>query len=258
MARSISEEEQILSAGYVLGDLSAAEITQFESALITNPELQAEVAALQIAFDKLPQGLPTVTPPPGLKSKIIASFVAESSTNQVANSAQSIQTSADLTPTKVFSFSRILAGIGLLIGGLLAFDNFNLRQELQVAQQVNQQELASVLNQPKSRLLSLTSQQGVVGNVLFTPGNWRQVIVSAKNLPPLPADRVYRMWLELANGQVIPCGEFKTDDRNSIFIKLNATQQPPAGIKAKGVFITIDRSTDPLQPTGERIIQGTI
>ena len=93
---------------------------------------------------------------------------------------------------------------------------------------------------------------------MFTPGNWQQVIVSAKNLPPLPADRVYRMWLELANGQIIPCGEFKTDDRNSIFIKLNAAQQPPAGVKAKGVFITIDRSTDPVQPTGARVIQGTI
>jgi hypothetical protein len=253
MARSISEEEQILSAGYVLGDLSAAEIAQFESTLFNHPELQAEVAALQAAFDKLPQGLPVLTPPPGLKAKIIESFAAESSANQIVNLAPSIQ-----SPKAVFSLGRILAGVGLLIGGFFAFDNFNLRQELKVAQQVNQQELASVLNQPKSRLLSLSSQAGIVGNVLFTPGNWKQVIVSAKNLPPLPVDRVYRMWLELANGQVIPCGEFKTDDRNSIFIKLTATQQPPAGVKAKGVFITIDRSTDPLKPTGTRIIQGTI
>jgi Anti-sigma-K factor rskA len=258
MARSISEEEQILSAGYVLGDLSESEIAQFESALATNPELQAEVAALQIAFDKLPQGLPSVTPPPGLKSKIIESFAAASSANQIVNPESSTQAATNAVQNKVFSFGRILAGVGLLVGGLLAFDNFYLRQELQVAQQVNQQELASVLNQPKSRLLSLTSQEGVVGNVLFTPGNWKQVIVSAKNLPPLPVDRVYRMWLELANGQVIPCGEFKTDDRNRIFIKLNASQQPPVGVKAKGVFITIDRSTDPLQPTGKRIIQGTI
>jgi hypothetical protein len=254
----ISEEEQILAAGYVLGDLSESEITQFESALVTNPKLQAEVAALQVAFDKLPQGLPLVTPPSGLKAKVIESFAVESSINQIVDPAESIQTAPDPVPNTVFSLGRVLAGIGLLIGGLLAFDNFNLRQELQVAQQVNQQELASVLNQPKSRLLSLSTQEGVVGNVLFTPGNWQQVIVSAKNLPPLPVDRVYRMWLELANGQVIPCGEFKTDDKNSIFVKLNATQKPPTGVKAKGVFITIDRSTDPLQPTGKRVIQGTI
>lgn len=254
----ISEEDQVLAAGYVLGDLSESEITEFESALVTSPELQAELAALQVAFDKLPQGLPSLTPPPGLKAKVMESFAIKSSASQIVIPPQLIPVATNPVPKKAFSLGRIFAGISLLIGGLLAFDNFNLRQELQVAQQVNQQELANVLNQPKSRLLSLSTREAVVGNVLFTPGNWKQVIVSAKNLPPLPVDRVYRMWLELANGQVIPCGEFKTDDRNSIFIKLNAAEQPPVGVKAKGIFITIDRSTDPLQPTGVRVIQGNI
>lgn len=258
MTQSISEEEQILAAGYVLGHLSASEITQLGAVLATNPELQAEIAALQVAFDKLPQGLPQITPPPALKTKILESFEAESSSNLPADIPILNLTEITPAPSKGLDWSRILAGIGLLIGGLLAFDNFHLRQELQVAQQVNQQELASVLNQPKSRLLALSTQTEVVGNVLFTPGNWKQVIVSAKNLPPLPVDRVYRMWLELANGQIIPCGEFKTDDQNSIFIKLNAIQKPPIGIKAKGVFMTIDRPSDPLQPTGKRVIQGAI
>jgi hypothetical protein len=255
MANSISEEEQILAAGYVLGHLSAAEITQFGAALANNPELQAEVDVLQIAYNKLPQGLPQVTPPPGLKVKIIESFATELSSSSIIQSAP-----APLPKiSKIFNWSRVFAGLGLLVSGLLVFDNFNLRQELQVVQKVNPQDLASVLNQPKSRLLSLSTQEDrIVGNILFTPGNWQQIIVSAKNLPPLPADRVYRMWLELANGQVIPCGQFKTDDRNRIFIKLNATQQPPPDVKAKGVFITINKSTDPLQPTGKRVIQGTI
>jgi Anti-sigma-K factor rskA len=256
MTRSISEAEQILAAGYVLGDLSILETTEFESALTNNPALQAEVSALQLAFDKVPQGLPQVDPPPELKAKIIESFVAVE-----ASSNPKIDLVAKVTPvpSKGFIWGRILVGIGVLLGGLLAFDNFNLRQQLQVAQQVNQQELANILTQPKSRLLTLSDREDrVVGKVLFTPGNWQQVIVSAKNLPPLPVDRVYRMWLELANGQVIPCGEFKTDDRGSIFIKLNAKQKPPAGVKAKGVFVTIDRSNDPLEPTGQRVIQGTI
>jgi hypothetical protein len=263
MAKSISEEEQILAAGYVIDHLSGSEINQFGAALTDNPELQAELDALQSAYNRLPQALPSVTPPPDLKARIIASFAAESIANPLTNSTvePSQSTLAEITPapSRGFRWGKIFAGIGLLVGGLLAFDNFNLRQELQVAQQVNQQDLASVLNQPKSRLLALsTNENQVVGNILFTTGNWKQIIVSAKNLPPLPVDRVYRMWLELVNGQVIPCGEFKTDDRNSIFIKLNTTQKPPKGVKAKGVFITIDKSNNPLQPTGERIIQGTI
>jgi Anti-sigma-K factor rskA len=257
---SISEEEQMLAAGYVLGDLDTLEAKEFELALTTNPDLRAEVYALQIAFDKVPHGLSQVTPPPALKSKIIESFVStESSSNSTVTLSQPTFDEPTLVPSKVFTWGRMLAGIGLLIGGLLAFDNFKLRQELQFAQQVNQQELASILTQPKSRLLSLSNRSDrVVGKVLFTPGNWQQVIVSAQNLPPLPVDRVYRMWLELANGQVIPCGEFNTNDRGSIFIKLNAKQNPPAGVKAKGVFVTIDLQGEPLEPTGQRIIQGTI
>ncbi len=260
MATSLSEEEQILAAGYVLGDLNTVEITEFESALANNPALQAEVVALQVAFDRLPQGLPQVSPPPALQDKIVAAFAESFSTDrQVVSTQVATSTEPPIAPRKIFTGSRILAGIGLLIGGWLAFDNFNLRQELQLAQQVNQQELASVLNQPKSRLLALsTKSDKVVGNVLFIPGNWQQVIISARDLPPLPVDRVYRMWLELANGQVIPCGEFTTDDRGSVFIKLNAKQNPPPGVKAKGVFVTIDRPDAPLQPNGERVIQGTL
>jgi Anti-sigma-K factor rskA len=260
MVRSISEEEQMLAAGYVLGDLDPLESKEFELALIKDLDLQAEVRALQIAFDKVPQGLTQITPPPGLKAKIIESFVAtESISNSTVNLPQTTVTETTSVPTKRFNWSRLLAGIGLLTGGLLAFDNFNLRQQLQFAQQVNQQELASILTQPKSRLLALSNRQDrVLGKVLFTPGNWQQVIVSAKDLPPLPVDRVYRMWLELANGQVIPCGEFKTTDGGSIFIKLNAKQNPPPGVKAKGVFITIDRPNDPLEPTGQKVITGTI
>jgi hypothetical protein len=260
MVRSISEEEQMLAAGYVLGDLDALETTEFEFALAHSPELRAEVFALQIAFGKMPQGLPQIAPPPELKAKIIESFAAlELSLNPKVTLPQPTLVAVTTAPSKSFTWGRLLAGIGLLTGGLLAFDNFNLRQQLQFAQQVNPQELAGILAQPKSRLLSLSTQPDrVVGKVLFTPGNWQQVILSAKDLPPLPVDRVYRMWLELANGQVIPCGEFKTDDRNSIFIKLNAKQNPPAGVKAKGVFVTIDRSNDPLEPTGQRVIQGTI
>jgi anti-sigma-K factor RskA len=87
MANSISEEEQILAAGYVLGHLSASEITQFGAALANNPELQTEVDLLQIAYDQLPQGLPQITPPPDLKAKIIESFVAELSSNPTIKSS---------------------------------------------------------------------------------------------------------------------------------------------------------------------------
>jgi anti-sigma-K factor RskA len=256
-------EEQELAAGYVLGDLNETELNEFEALLANDHDLQAEVAALQLAFHQVPQGLELVAPPPGLQAKLLNAFADSVSGEAPAAMAAAPIVAPTTTPPPIVrqvpAWGKVLAGLGVLVAGWLAVDNFSLRQQLQVAQQVDRQDLANILNQPKSRLVSLNSQSNeVVGNILFTPGKWQQVVVSARNLPPLPADQVYRMWLELANGQTIPCGEFKTDAQGSIFVQLNAKQDPPKGVKAKGVFVTIDRANAPLQPTGARVIQGTI
>ena len=258
----------MLAAGYVLGDLSPSESIEFESLLSQNPTLQAEVNALEMAFNQLPQSLSPITPPPALKGKIMAAterqFQSNPGFNQTVEPGSNRSDCAS-TPEEVldrqpkFPWGKVMAAVGTVVGGFLLFDNFRLRQELQFARQVNQPELAQILQQPKSRLVALNTQDSQpVGNILFVPGKWQQVIVSARNLPPLPVDRVYRMWLELQNGQIIPCGEFKTDDRGSVFTELRAKQNPPSGVKAKGVFITIERPQDPLQPTGKREIVGTI
>lgn len=260
MVRPISEEEKILAAGYVLVDLEPLEIAEFELKLHNNPNLQIEVDALELAFNQMGVGLPQLTPPSELKARIMDS-VGRSLVSENKNDApkpEKAEVDQKLL-NKITPWSKVWIGIAALIGGLLVFDNFKLRQELQLAQQSDRQELAGVLAHPKSRLLSLSNrEEQVVGNVLFTPGNWQQVILSAQDLPPLPVDQVYRMWLELADGQVIFCGEFKTSDRGSIFIKLNAKQNPPPGIKAKGVFITIDSVNAPLEPTGQKVIKGSI
>jgi anti-sigma-K factor RskA len=256
MARTILAEEQELAAGYVLGDLNETELTEFEAILATDLDLQAEVDALQLAFHKVPQGLEIVVPPAALQAKLLNAFA-----EMPAPAVVPVVTPATATPIarKVPTWGKALAGLGLLLAGWLAVDNFSLRQQLQVAQQVKQQDLANILNQPKSRLVSLnTAANQVSGNILFTPGKWQKVIVSARDLPPLPADQVYRMWLELANGQVIPCGEFQTNAQGSIFVQLNAKQNPPPGVKAKGVFVTIDKANAPLQPTGAKVLRGTI
>ena len=259
MSSSISENEQILAAGYVLGDLSPSESREFESALVTNLALQTEVEALQTAFNLLPQDLPEFLPPPLLKARLLDAFTAESAPNLALDPTPIATHNNSTEPEKKSPWSKVFAAVGLCLGGLLLFDNLRLRQELQIAQQVDRQDLATVIQQPKSRLVALNNRENqAVGNILFTPGKWQKVIVSAQNLPPLSVNQVYRMWLELNNGQILPCGEFKTDTSGSVFVKLNAKQNPPTGVKAKGVFVTIDRAESPLEPTGERVIQGTL
>ena len=74
MVTSPSEDERMLVADYVCGNLSRLASAEFESRLAQDSALQAEVNALEMAFDGLLQSLPQVMPPPTLKIKIMAEF----------------------------------------------------------------------------------------------------------------------------------------------------------------------------------------
>jgi hypothetical protein len=273
----ISMDEQSLIAGYVLGDLEPEEMAQVEQRMAEDAELLAEVHAMQVSLWMMPQGTPMMTPPPGLKDRILAanesvSDAANDRVNDTIVAATGIPavTSTGIsagTPTRTepvlrsptFPWAKILAGLALLSALLLGADNFRLRNALSLAQRAETDRVAAILQRPNSRLVSLKSSQGdAAGTLLFTPGKWQEVVVSLGNLPPLPPDQVYRMWLTLANDTTIPCGEFNTNAEGSVFVKLNPPQTPPKGVKATGIYVTVDRADAPLNPAGDRVMSGSI
>lgn len=74
MVNSLSEDERMLAANYLDGNLSRLASAEFESRLAQDPDLKTEVNALEMALDRLLQSLPQVMPPPTLKSRIMAEF----------------------------------------------------------------------------------------------------------------------------------------------------------------------------------------
>ncbi|NJR71459.1 MAG: anti-sigma factor [Synechococcales cyanobacterium CRU_2_2] len=166
---------------------------------------------------------------------------------------------------------KLIAAIAALAAIALGLDNLRLRNQLTVATQASEAiarnstpnplipSLASILQRPKSRLVALqNADASLSGTLLFTPGQWQEVVVAFGNLPPLPPDQVYRMWLEMANGEVLPCGEFQPDATGQVFLKLTPPKTPQKGVKATGIFVTIDARQAPLQPTANRLLSGTI
>ncbi|MEO0406872.1 MAG: anti-sigma factor [Cyanobacteria bacterium P01_A01_bin.135] len=265
MAQSLSNEEQALAAGYVLGDLTADEATQVAQLLRENSAMRREVEALQVSLQLIPHGLDKVTPPADLEDRLVAAYQADVaseanavSTPNVANAAiaASPPTSRD---RRSRPWARLIAALSIPALLLLAADNFRLRRQFSFAQNSDQgsQEVASILQRPKSRLVALQGSDSA-GTLLFTPGQWEQVVVSIADLPPLPPEQVYRMWLSLDNGQPFLCGEFTTDESGSVFVTLNPPESIPEGVKAQEVFVTRSEASAPLAPTGERVIVGEI
>jgi anti-sigma-K factor RskA len=257
---------QAQAAGYVLGDLDPVERQQFEQKLRQDSNLQAIVGSLQDSFGRLAQTSPLQAAPAGLGDRILAAF-EQSQAFESSSTAPQMRQSKRSKLNTINAIQAALLAAGLATIGWLGLDNWQLRTALVTAQKnlqaVSQpSSVAGLLQRPMSKLVALKSATNttdpVAGTMLFTPGKWQQVIVSLGNLPPLPPDQIYRMWLQLADGQVLPCGEFVPNSIGGVFVTLSPSKLPPKGVKATGVLVTIEMSTTSLKPTGITVLTGRI
>ena len=279
MAQPLSEELQMLAAGYVLGDFSEEEKARAEELLENNVDFVREVQTLEASFHILPTALPTVSPAPEMKDKILAAYAAEIDRSRAeSQKAESPETKSPKIGTPVLarrpsSRARAVAIFATFATSILAAHNFSLQHQLRIAWdartqtqrqlQIARQEntdVATILQKPKSRLVALQGEgdSSAAGTLLFTPGRWQEIIVSLGDLPHLPPERVYRMWLSLANGEALFCGQFNTSDLGEVFIRLTPPQMPPKGVKATGIFVTTDDIETAPVPTGKRVVFGEI
>jgi anti-sigma-K factor RskA len=266
MTQTLTELEQLQAAGYVLGDLEPEELRQFEVQLSQSSALQAEVKALQASLRVLPLAQPLVTPPPALRDRVLADNLASDIAPELIPGTIPQPKPAQLPRPSGLNWSKLIALVTSLAAAVIGFDNFRLRQDLRLARQPQPAQpnseaaaVGNLMQRPNSRLVALRgTNTNAAGTLMFTPGKWQEVVVSLGNLPPLPPDQVYRMWLTLKNGQVLPCGEFKTTPEGTVFIRINPPKTPPTGVKATGVFVTVDAANAPLTPTGQQVMTGSI
>lgn len=256
MTQPISDEAKELAAGYVLGELDAEEETRLQHLLRENPALTKEVQALSAVYRRLPQALPKVEPPAELRSRILSAqakldserpmpaavddepdMLRERRNLRWAVAGRSRSAGRLSIPGRAIAAAA--AGFAILALGL---DNLRLRQQMAGSGQngggVEPGAIATILQQPNSRLISLQDPNApAVGTVLFTPGRWDEVVVAMENLPALPPDQTYRMWLRLQDGTLILCGEFVPDSQGRVFAKLTPPQQPTPDNKAASVLL---------------------
>lgn len=257
---TLTEETKALAAGYVLDELDPEELVAFEQMMQTDVAVQQEVCELQMMLGSLALDVPQLTPPAHLRAKTLAALGVLDDSVLDEIEALPLGQPQKVSRPKI-DWSKITALFALLVTAVLVWDNFRLRQDLSLAQQQTTPNVAATLLQrPNSKLVSLTSPTAseASGTLLFTPGKWQKVVVSAQNLPPLPADQVYRLWLNLNNQQTIYCGEFQTNPNGSISRPIQPPQVPPPGTKATGLFVTVAQKEAAIAPTGTRVLSGTI
>lgn len=240
-----SEELKLIIAGYVLGDLSPEEATEFERLLVQDPAIAEEVTQMQNALE-ISYSSPEVAPPIHLRSTILEKA-------QVADSETG--TRAVFRSRRRFSWRSGMEVAAAVLIVMLGINNYRLWQALQTSQTETQRY--AVL----TYVLDATNDSQAAATVVVNP-NTLEATISIKNLPPLPPGKVYALWTVLK-----PNAPFTTDEKKAILTEVfqvddrgnfSDTIAVPKAYRTKElvmkVAVTIEDSNAPQRHTGAPIM----
>ncbi|WP_414624668.1 anti-sigma factor domain-containing protein [Calothrix sp. CCY 0018] len=258
---------EALITGYVLSDLTPEEAALVKQYLETYPELASEVESLQATLALFPLSLPETKPSERLRSQILQA--AATDLKQTESPPLSPSPPLPVSPKPWLKIAGVTA-LGLIAS--LGFFNYRLHQKLATAEtdlsnyrlqaelSKTQQELSryqealSVLKQPNNRLLalkSITPDISSSGSLVIAP-NSEAAILTLKNLPDLPEDKVYRLWA-FVDGKKIKCAKFNPDSQGKVLLKIPLQKWG----STTEVFISIEPKDGLDLPVGETVIKGS-
>jgi anti-sigma-K factor RskA len=125
----------------------------------------------------------------------------------------------------------------------------------QQAQLERAQEVVSTLTSTDALRITLVAAQAPPqpqGKAIYVRDR-SSLIFLASNMPALPPQKAYELWLLPTNGAPIPAGVFKPDARGSATV----IEPPlPAGVEAKAFAITVEPEQGSSTPTMPIVMMG--
>jgi anti-sigma-K factor RskA len=162
------------------------------------------------------------------------------------------------------AFEWAAAAAAVIIVVLLVRQNTDMQRQVAglAANASNQQ---AQLMQAKELLTSLTSPDALhftlvagktppqpQGKAIYVRGTGTLVFL-ANNMPKLPAQKIYELWLIPASGAPIPAGIFRPDAHGTATV----VRPPlPPGVEAKTFAITVEPESGSAAPTSQPIMVG--
>ncbi len=255
------EELQELCALYVLGALSPQEAAIIEARLQAgDPEVIQEVQAFRQVVGVLPHALPPVAPGPAIRARLMARVQASlAETDGVPEMAPPRRFLAWWGRPVVWFPATVMILLVLTLGWL----TYDLRQQVvmleaevrQLRQAASERErLFALLTVPEVKIVSLagTEHAPAAGARLLWDTRRGEWTVISRDLPPLPAEKTYQLWLLTAQGAV-PSGTFQPDPRQRGIIQATL----PAGhTDIAGAAVSIEPAGGVAQPTGNIVLVG--
>jgi anti-sigma-K factor RskA len=254
----IREEELEL---YALGSLPEEEAAVVKAHASECTECASKLSEALGRSVLLALAVPQQTPPPTAKEKLFARIATEREAPP-AGTLMPQQAKRSVRPW----WNWVLGPASLalaLICFLLFWQNRRLVDELHSARLAIRglerdkqrfEDLARILASPDTLTIKLAGTDDAPRATGFVKYNGRLgvVLYSTEQLPALPAQKTYQMWLVPTNGAPISAGIFQSED--SVRGLLSA--QVPANTMPKAFAVTVEPAGGVPQPTGPKLLLG--
>lgn len=226
------------AATYVLGALPASDREAFEPHLAVCAVCAAEVRAFGSVADAIGAASAQAEPSPAARTRVLDA-VAESAGRQA--SSRSVRQSAAIWPWLAMAASLALA----TVAGMYAV---RLRGAVAEAERAR-----AVMTAPDLTRIDLDGQPAAptaTARAFLSPS--RGLIFTASNLPPLPAGRIYQLWIVTAQAPV-GVGLIRPDASGAV---LFVTRGDGTLTKPAAVAVTIEPDGGVPAPTGAKYLVG--
>ncbi|SMO77462.1 anti-sigma factor [Fodinibius sediminis] len=276
-----NEKFEELCAGYVLNALDEDERKEFEEMLAEATEEQRKLyrdlwsTAHQLAFT-----VEEHEPPESLKKRLMDRIQMRGQEDEakeassVASAVGETEIEEDERSFSWASFSAAAAFALLIVSLSLLFYSFNLSSQINnkesviADQEVKITELEDEL-QRKEEMLAILESRDVdmvlmsgleinpngFGKVIWDTEN-QQALLQVSNLPPIPTDKDYQLWL-IRNNEPVSAGVFAVNDSSDTFFKIEEMVQADSQ-SANAFAITMEPKGGMPQPTGDMYLLGNM
>ena len=285
--QSHNERFEELCAGYVLHALEQEEREEFEQMLAeASPEQRTLFQQMWSTANQLAFTVEKGEPSPELKDRLMAEVreqTRDESEDENDANITSIEESDESDKSENDSDKggfnwpafAAAASFALLVVCLsLIFYSFNLSSEINQKEEVIAQketqitELKSELQQKEEMLaileardVDLVSMSGMevnpdgYGKIIWDPEK-QQALLQVSNLPTVPKDKDYQLWL-IKNNKPVSAGVFAVNNQGDKFFKIE--QMADADEESANAFaITMEPKGGMPQPTGDMYLMGNM
>ncbi len=267
MTSMTHDELRELTGGYVLGALSEAERHALEAHLALCPECSREVRELAGIADGLALAVPQVDPPPALRARVLQAAQGDRRVRVATNpSHRSTRAALPVWLATAASIAAVALGlyaltlrqqVGLLQDRLREANARaeGVQRELQIARASldRSARTEAILSAADLRAIDLNGQKAAPassGRAYWSPSSG--LVVTTANLPELPADRQYQLWIIPPGGKPLDAGLFTRQPDGRAVLLVDAMTAAQIGT----VAVTIEPAGGVPQPTGDMVLAG--